>query len=319
MTYKPLFPYFGGKSRVAAQVWERFGKVTNYVEPFFGSGAVYFHCPYELKTATVNDLDGYICNFWRAVQADPEAVAEHADWPVNELDLHARNAYVTSRREEFTDWLRADPERYDVKIAGWWVWGACAAIGNSWATGRGSWGVQEDGTWGKVEGGAVQGLPQIDSRGRGIHRPQTNIRELMTEINSKLRGVRVCCGDFSRTLGKGVTYRLGNNRVETAVFLDPPYADDRRAGLYAKDDLTVYQRAEQWCRENGDNPLLRIALCGYEGHYNLPRWEAIPWKANGGYGSQGKGRGRANASREVVLFSPSCANGGSQTEGKKKC
>ena len=34
------FPYFAGKSRVAAEVWARFGAVDNYVEPFFGSGAV---------------------------------------------------------------------------------------------------------------------------------------------------------------------------------------------------------------------------------------------------------------------------------------
>ena len=34
------FPWFGGKSRVAPLVWDRFGDVPNYVEPFFGSGAV---------------------------------------------------------------------------------------------------------------------------------------------------------------------------------------------------------------------------------------------------------------------------------------
>ena len=36
---KAPFPWFGGKSRVAGAVWDRFGPVKNYVEPFFGSGA----------------------------------------------------------------------------------------------------------------------------------------------------------------------------------------------------------------------------------------------------------------------------------------
>jgi site-specific DNA-adenine methylase len=36
---KAPFPWFGGKSKVAPIVWERFGDVQNYVEPFFGSGA----------------------------------------------------------------------------------------------------------------------------------------------------------------------------------------------------------------------------------------------------------------------------------------
>lgn len=31
---KAPFPWFGGKSRVAPIVWDRFGDVPNYVEPF---------------------------------------------------------------------------------------------------------------------------------------------------------------------------------------------------------------------------------------------------------------------------------------------
>ena len=37
---KAPFPWFGGKSRIAPLIWERFGDVANYVEPFFGSGAI---------------------------------------------------------------------------------------------------------------------------------------------------------------------------------------------------------------------------------------------------------------------------------------
>ena len=42
---KAPFPWFGGKARIAAQVWQRFGDVRNYVEPFFGSGAVLLNRP----------------------------------------------------------------------------------------------------------------------------------------------------------------------------------------------------------------------------------------------------------------------------------
>ena len=31
------FPYFGGKSAIAHEIWARFGDVPNYVEPFAGS------------------------------------------------------------------------------------------------------------------------------------------------------------------------------------------------------------------------------------------------------------------------------------------
>ncbi|MEM1891696.1 MAG: DNA adenine methylase, partial [Nitrososphaerota archaeon] len=58
--YKPLFPYFGGKSKAAHLVWQRFGKVDHYIEPFFGSGAVLFLQPGISKSETVNDIDGLL-------------------------------------------------------------------------------------------------------------------------------------------------------------------------------------------------------------------------------------------------------------------
>src|SRR6202040_598276 len=102
-------PWFGGKSRVADLVWERFGYVPNYVEPFFGSGAVLLARPHEPCIETVNDLDCFVANFWRAVQQDPEAVAHWADSPVNEADLHARHQWLANR-EEFREKMKTDPD-----------------------------------------------------------------------------------------------------------------------------------------------------------------------------------------------------------------
>ena len=45
---KPIpspFPYFGGKRKIVAEVWQRFGKVGNYVEPFAGTAACLFARP----------------------------------------------------------------------------------------------------------------------------------------------------------------------------------------------------------------------------------------------------------------------------------
>jgi len=81
------FPWFGGKSRVAHLVWQRFGNVPNYVEPFAGSLAVLLARPHPPKTETVNDLDCYLANFWRAVQSEPAEVALYAGHPVSEVDI----------------------------------------------------------------------------------------------------------------------------------------------------------------------------------------------------------------------------------------
>ena len=84
---KAPFPYFGGKSKIAPLIWSWFGDVQNYVEPFAGSLAVLLSRPSDHTHAKerVNDKDGYISNFWRALAFGAwEDVAKWADWPVNE-------------------------------------------------------------------------------------------------------------------------------------------------------------------------------------------------------------------------------------------
>ena len=144
--HKPPFVYFGGKSAVADVVWQALGDVPNYVEPFFGSGAVLFLRPGGAgHIETVNDEDGMLANFWRALQRDPESVAEHADNPVNECDLHARHLWLLGQRERVTDRLCGDADFFDVKAAGYWCWGLNCWIGSGWMSGNGPWTANADG------------------------------------------------------------------------------------------------------------------------------------------------------------------------------
>jgi len=292
---KAPFPWFGGKARVADLVWDRFGDVANYVEPFFGSGAVLLNRPHSPRTETINDLDCMVANFWRALQHDPEAVAQHADNPVNEADQHARHLWLCSQ-VEFRERMKVDPEYYDVKIAGWWVWGQCIWIGGGWCA------KQFDGNTGRVD----RKRPHLGDAGQGVNRGTNgSLIAYMQELADRLRQVRVCCGDWERVTGPSVTFKHGM----TGVFLDPPYADTagRDSTLYASDSLTVAHDVREWAIANGDNPLMRIALCGYEGEHQMPdSWDVVEWKAKGGYGSQSDGKGRENAGRERVWFSPAC-------------
>lgn len=78
--FEPLrapYVWFGGKSKVAPLIWERFGKTRRYVEPFFGSGAVFLRNPHWEDTfEVINDLDHFVANCWRALKSDP-AIASH--------------------------------------------------------------------------------------------------------------------------------------------------------------------------------------------------------------------------------------------------
>lgn len=95
----------------------------------------------------------------------------------------------------------------------------------------------------------------------------------------------------------------------TGIVLDPPYSMDERDDMcYAIDSPGISTDVREWALANGDNPLLRIALCGYDTEHDMPGWAMVSWEAKGGYGNVGNGRGCVNASRETIWFSPHCLN-----------
>ena len=375
---KAPFPWFGGKRHVADLVWSRLGDVDTYNEPFAGSLAVLLERPHEPRIETVNDLDCYISNFWRALQHAPDEVSKHADSPVNEADLHARHRWLIEVARPTAERVMKEPDFFDPKIAGWWVWGQCLWIGSGWCQspqikkfgqselknngvgvhpctitedyGRAGYGVNQKrrpqltGDQGVViEAPRVAknqkrpahsgngGSPGVHRRwqgggaggGSGVHAPslsqqkpllrdangmgvltgevqESGLYAYMRQLAARLRRVRVCCGDWKRVLTPSVTTYIGT----CGVFLDPPYAHDLRERCYSEDhDISAEVR--EWAIANGDNPDMRIALCGYEGEHKMPdTWSVISWKAHGGYSRSA--RGVANRSRERIWFSPHC-------------
>jgi hypothetical protein len=301
------FPWFGGKRRVAAEVWARFGNVANYIEPFFGSGAVLLGRPdFNGQMETVNDLDGFVANFWRAIKHAQGAVAEHADNPVNENDLHARHIWLVQRREELRSRLEGDPDFFDAQIAGYWVWGISCWIGSGFCSGNGPWGLNGERQLVHLGNGG-QGVNRkrvhLGNGGQGVNRKLVHLGNWFAALAHRLDRVRVASGDWSRVCGPSV---LGG--VLTGVFLDPPYADtaDRNPDLYAQDSLSVAHDVREWAIENGKNTKLRIALCGYDGEHVMPDdWSSFAWKTQGGYGCQGEDANE-NSTRERVWFSPAC-------------
>lgn len=323
---KAPFPWFGGKSKVAKLIWSRLGDVPNLVEPFAGSLAVLLarpHWPWETThVETVNDMNGWLCNFWRALALAPDATAEAADWPVSELDLHSRGDalfypehHAAGERlyapygglDGFIARLRADPGFHDAKLAGWWVWGQSLWIGDNW--GRVAHNAKKrDG----VPVGVVSALPHLGDAGRGVNRKsqgngcddrRASLTAYFRELADRLRGVRVCCGDWARVLGPCVTTGLGT----TGVFLDPPYDLAGRDRVYGAEETDCWSEVCEWCAANGDNPKMRVALCGYDGGWTAPAgWDCVAWKAHGGYSSQAKNGDNSNRHRERIWFSPAC-------------
>lgn len=302
------FPYFGGKRTVASHVWARLGDVPNYCEPFAGSLAVLLGRPTPAKTETVNDKCGFIANFWRAVKSNPEEVAVWADNPVNENDLHARHVWLVNQAQDLAPRLEGDPEYYDAKIAGWWVWGICSWISGGWCSGRGPWWPDANGVLardksGRIGPGVCRQRPML-GWGVGVNRKHKPLTDWFAALQNRLRKTRVICGDWSRTVTKTPTTIHG----VTGVFLDPPYDPGLRDEVYRVDGDCA-REVNKWCVANGPNPLLRIALCGYDGEHNILEehgWSVWAWKAHGGHANRAYTRGRDNAKLERIWFSPAC-------------
>jgi len=166
--------------------------------------------------------------------------------------------------------------------------------------------------------------------------------EWFGRLRDRLRLVRVCCGDWLRVCDSdSVTTRLGR----VGLFFDPPYAlsvarmhawvrhlrgegpepkkpgrsTNRDGNLYATDGADVDRLVagvHLYCLERGPDPRYRIALAGYAGEHDALEaagWTAVAWKAHGGYGNR-SAKGKANAARERIWFSPHCLKPG-QADG----
>jgi site-specific DNA-adenine methylase len=203
---------------VAHLIWERLGDPDNVIEPFCGSCAFLLARPHPPRIETVNDADHMIANFWRATQFAPEEVVEWCDWPVNEVDLHSVHRWLVlgEEAEAFRLRMRADPDYFDAKRAGRWLFGICAWIGSGWCD------------VGQLERNqnATPALQGSGGHGQGVHRtrgdadPASKVRIAGHNRGSCGKGVhaqgelhekRPCLGQPQRkehggsgTLGRGV-------------------------------------------------------------------------------------------------------------------
>jgi hypothetical protein len=310
-------PYFGGKRHAARLVWQAIGEnVQHYIEPFCGTAAVLLAVPARAnRLETINDADGYVVNALRALKFAPDEVTEHADWPVSELDLHARHLALLSEAKPDVKRLMTDPYYYDARAAGWWIWGLGSCICGDWCHGAGAW--TRERIMGEKSPAGAPGIslarPHLTCR-NGVHvLPDRGWREAprrefllgwFRSIAARLERVRILCGDWRSVCTPSVLF-CRRSRGITGLFLDPPYRRDngRDPHLYATES-DVALDAYSWAFEHGDDPRLRIVLAGWEGDVELPPgWRLVRWNKPGGYSAMG---GPDTQRLERLWLSPHC-------------
>lgn len=179
--------YYGGKQMLAPQIVALMPPHRVYVEPFAGGAAVLFEKP-RAERETLNDLDGTIVRFWRAVRDQPE-------------ELAAAVAATPWSRAEWRASLDADVED-DVQAA----LRLLVSVEQSFQRGRSSW---------------SRPSLHFDRRGRWQPGVWQNLPPRIVAAATRLQGVALECWDALELIPRW-------DIAGAVMYVDPPYVGEHR-------------------------------------------------------------------------------------------
>lgn len=188
----PVLKYPGAKWRLADWIIGHMPPHTGYVEPFFGSGAVFFNKP-KSPIETINDLDGSVVRFFRVAREYPEELAEAL-------------ALTPWSREEFLQSDFCDQKTNDVEAARqfavrcWQAFGARTRCKTGWRN-----------TTGKTK-----------NHGPDNPRIWRRLPEVIYEVADRLLDAQI----DNKT---AVEVIKRNNGPEVLIYADPPYVKSTRS------------------------------------------------------------------------------------------
>lgn len=200
---KPFLKWVGGKSSLLSEIRRYYpfddGKITKYVEPFVGGGAVLFDIlnKYELEAVYINDSNAQLINAYRIVRDDVNALIEALRIMQNKflpMSTEERKAYYTDKRNQFNE-----------------------LIGDSSSNNK----VLKSALMIFLNRTCFNALYRVNSKGlfnvsMGTYRNPTICDEdNLRAVSEKLQDVTILCGDYHST--------IDFIDSKTFVYLDPPY------------------------------------------------------------------------------------------------
>lgn len=91
---KAFLKYPGSKWRIAKEIIKLIPEHHSYLEPFFGSGAVFFNKK-PSKIETINDIDSNVTNLFKCMREDPRRLAAKVA-----LTPYSRDEYVNAYEDK---------------------------------------------------------------------------------------------------------------------------------------------------------------------------------------------------------------------------
>jgi DNA adenine methylase len=186
---KPILKYPGAKWRLAPWIISYLPKHKSYLEPFFGSGAVFFNKD-KARVETINDIDDEVVNFFRVCREQPDALA----------DALALTPWARAEREaafSATDDPREKARRFATRC--WMTFGAHRRQTNGWRH-----------TTGKNKDGGPDN-PRLWSR----------LPECVREASARLMEAQIESRPAIEVIER-------HNGPEVLIYADPPYPHGTR-------------------------------------------------------------------------------------------
>ncbi len=103
---KPPISYYGGKQSLLSVILPMIPSHRKYVEPFLGGGAVYWSKE-PSAVEVINDLDGFVSNFYQVVKGDLNGLLELLKSTVYGRETHDRACAVRQNSAFFSPVQRA--------------------------------------------------------------------------------------------------------------------------------------------------------------------------------------------------------------------
>ncbi|MBZ0323634.1 DNA adenine methylase [Enterococcus casseliflavus] len=168
---KRILNYPGSKWTLANTIIDLMPDHETYVEPFFGSGAVFFNKP-AANVETINDVDSRIVNFFRVCRDQPNELIEKIL-----LTPHSREEYLNSY--ETSDNPVEDARRLMVRC--WQAIGAKTSDKTGWRSIISSNGPDTAAEWASV----WERVEEVAFRLKGVQIEQQDATKLLTRYNRK--------------------------------------------------------------------------------------------------------------------------------------
>ena len=250
---QPLLKWAGGKRKLAPLISkivnDELPDTKNYVEPFFGGGAVYFELynNNQIKSAEINDIVPQLVNFYKTISTSQNIEGMHS-LIVNKLsyfnslkDLQKRKKYFEYLRGSF-NYLWSDENRYTKKHLD------CPDYLST-----------EDSYKSSVllyvlNRTCFNGLFRVNSKGLfnvplgSYEKVQVPKLSDFVDTSKALSKSNVYFGDYENVLKKALLKR------DTFIYLDPPYVANSKTS-----DFTSYSKSKFKDGSVEDSEHLRLA------------------------------------------------------------